>query len=426
MAIMRSLLKELTKCAKCGACRAVCPVFQILQDETMVSRGRISVLETLLDPKIQTIPPQLKLTNRVRTILDCCLMCLRCREKCPSGVKTDIVFQTGRALFNLNRVRAWPSLLVFRLIIPIRPLYNIALKLLYLFQRLFRNPTQQTPALRHLSFSLVGFNRLPDLAPRSVLEITKRRMETKHNNETDHPKVVFFVGCLINYVYPKIFKSLDLVFKQAGIELIIPRGQLCCGLPLLISGDRIGAKRLAQRNIAALEPDMFDWIITACTSCGRMFKEEYQSLVNIPNAKTLSQKVIDITEFVVKQFPKNIPLRPGVTRTTYHAPCHASWNETNQSTRSFLKRISRYVETDPDNKCCGGGGSFSFKYTSLAHQTGTAKLESLHAQQIDILATGCPGCIMQLNYLLDTSDNKIKVRHPIEILADNISGIPRA
>ncbi len=405
----------------------------------MVSRGRISVLETLLDPKTHlpvrvrtqtgTTPPYLKLTNRVRTILDCCLMCLRCREKCPAGVKTDLVFQAGRALFNLNRVRAWPLLFVFRVIIPIRSLYNIALKLLYLFQRLFRKPSQATPALRHLSFSLASFNRLPRLASHSVLEINKRRTRTKHNNKTDHLKVAFFVGCLINYVYPEIFKSLDLVFKQAGVELVIPKGQLCCGLPLLISGDRIGAKRLAQRNIAVLEPDRFDWIITACTSCGRMLKEDYPLLTKAPKAKILSQKVIDIIEFIVKHFPEDIPLRSGVTRTTYHAPCHANWNETNQSTRSFLKRISQYVATDPDNKCCGGGGSFSFKYESIARQIGAAKIETLcnSFSKPEVVATGCPGCIMQLNHLLKTSNiTDISVRHPIEILADNISGIPRA
>lgn len=396
-----SISTELGKCAKCGTCRAVCPVFLELRDELMVTRGKLALFESAYSNPLSSL-------KKFRQALDCCLVCFKCLEKCPSLVKTtDLILAAREWLSTQKNGLPFPLKFAFRFIIPYRRLYNLAIKLLSIIRNsLFVIRNSQKDKIRHLPLIFASpLGRIPPITSKPILsQNTNYKLRT---NGTTKYEVAIFTGCLVNYIYPQIYEATILVLKKEGISYITPTDQVCCGTPLLIYGDRRNASRLIQRNLKALTREKINTIITMCASCRRTLKEEYPKL-EIP--------VWDIMEFI----DRYIPHREGQTlnfRTTYHQPCHFIRTSVGEITRKILKKISFYQETDSDNLCCGGGGMFAFKYPEIAQRIGKHKIEFFLKSNIEIATSSCPGCLMQLNYLLRERDSQIQTCHPIELYA---------
>ncbi|MBI4712302.1 MAG: (Fe-S)-binding protein [Planctomycetes bacterium] len=424
---------ELDRCAKCGQCRSVCPVFAQLKDESLVSRGRIAVLSANSQD-----------SKRFREIINTCLMCLRCETNCPSLVKTSEIFKAARA--ELADRNGLPILLRlgFRYILPHRWLYNLAMRLM----RIFSPVAKVTLApIRHLPLALGSFhNRIPNLAKVSALQslsINRRpnlsvfcaparpdvHRGARGSAVNKSPSVAIFIGCAINYIYHEVFTSMIDVLKHHGITPIVPKDQVCCGLPALLSGDVATARKLALNNQVAFADA--DIILTGCSSCGRMLAEEYPSLTadlpaDLP-AKALAQagapaqagaqskpKIMDVMEFCLSS-PHPVSRIP--YPTFYHRPCHSNWNNSPEAIKSFLHEVSDYQENGLPDLCCGGGGLFSFKYPALSEKIGDTRMVHLHRQKGEnILVTNCPGCMMQLEFLIRKEGIKnIKVKHAIAI-----------
>lgn len=402
------LLQELGRCAKCGKCRSVCPVFQETQDEVMVTRGRLNLFEAVLQGN-------LSISSRLKEALDCCLMCWKCLDACPALVKTNELFLSAREWLNYQDGLPLGLRFAFRFVIPFRRLYDVFLKGLSLFQKIVSN---KKVVVRHLP--LVFSNpllRMPEVSSRPLLT----GQDISYRSKNGHPKVAIFTGCLINYVYPQIFNAITSLLKKTNISFITPHQQLCCGFPLLIYGDRAGAKRLALKNLKVFEKEKADIIITACATCGRMLKEIYPQLSHQPAVKHLSHKVMDVMEFIHKYL--SLSLKKSARKTAYHQPCHFGWTRAGEITENLLKTISDYQETDPEAHCCGGGGMFAFKYPEIANQVGMTKINR-YLNKIDLVTTGCPGCMMQLSFLLkEIAGSSIEVRHPVELLAENFMDI---
>lgn len=385
-----SIEEKLEACAKCGKCRSICPVFKETQDELLVTRGKLALLQS-------TLKGDLNASTKLRTALDTCLMCLKCRAECPSLVQTDELICAAREQLNQQKGLPLSLKFTFRFIIPHRWLYDFTIKALSFITK-FKSVAQ----VRHIPLVFANpMKRLPKITKRPALS-------SKHSKQTINPKVAIFTGCLINYVYPEIYEATIKLLDKAGISYSTPKDQLCCGTPLLLYGDRKNAERIARHNIKVFNREKADAIITMCASCGRMLREEYSKL---------QSPVVDVVEFIDKHLIRNPQSEIHNLKTTYHQPCHFTWTKSGEITKQMLSRISDYRETDKDDLCCGGGGSFSFRHSELSEAIGQHKIELFKKANVNTIVTGCPGCIMQLKYLIQkTGQSGINVCHPVELL----------
>jgi glycolate oxidase iron-sulfur subunit len=247
-------------------------------------------------------------------------------------------------------------------------------------------------------------------------------------------RVAFFTGCLIEYIYPQIGISLVNLLKNQGIEVIIPKEQYCCGIPLLTSGNREGARFLAKKNVELFTQLGVDYIVNACATCGSTLKDYEKLFENSEFGKRNSKsgirkaefekrkwadRIYDITEFLVKftdlKFKKTME-----ARVTYHDPCHLKRRQgIYTEPREILKSTGSidFIEMEEADSCCGGGGLFSFKYYDISKKIAQRKIENSNSTKSDYIVTACPGCILHLNNMLNHNESKQKTIHLVELLA---------
>ncbi|MEB2308129.1 MAG: (Fe-S)-binding protein [Candidatus Brocadiaceae bacterium] len=396
---------EIHKCAKCGKCRSICPVFIETGKESMVARGRISLADALRNGEIFH-------TELLREYLLSCKKCLRCSHICPSGVDYDFIIQT--MLDDLaNNIGIWlMPRIVFSIFLTRRGIFNLLLKIASVFQRLV--PLKRHGTMRHLPFMFMGGRWIPPLAKKPVLKKYRGMKTIKHPKM----KVGFYVGCLINYVYTDIADAVIDVLNHFEIEVVVPQGQLCCGIPARSLGDVKTARRLAEVNVAVFEKAGVDFIVNACATCGRTLKKDYPRILGERCLK-FSSKVYDITEFIEQYCNYTTKLQN--TRVTYHDPCHLYWGQNvSKPPRDILRRSAVFQEMKNPERCCGGGGVFNLLHYDLSKKIGEYKATAIEKSGAEIVATGCPGCRLQIEDLLAARNSPVKCAHTIQVLRDAI------
>lgn len=433
---------EIDKCAKCGKCRSICPVFLETGNESMVARGRISLADALRNGEIFH-------TERLREYLLSCKKCLRCSSICPSGVDYDLIIQT--MLDDLaHHLGIWllPRIL-FRLFLPRRWLFNLLLKSASIFQRLV--PLKRHGTMRHLPFMFMDGRWIPTLAKKSVLTTYKNRevisspfplkmkesahfSSQKSDTAASSPfsrgkagyqkmRVGFYVGCLINYVYTDIADAVIEVLNNVGVEVILPSKQLCCGIPARSLGDEKTARKLAETNIKAFEDAHVDFIVNACATCGRTLKKDYPQILG-DRSQGFVDKLYDISEFIEKYF--SCEVKPLHRKVSYHDPCHLSWGQNiTKQPRDILKRSTQFQEMENPERCCGGGGVFNLLHYDLSMKIAGHKAKAIEKSGAEMVATGCPGCRMQIEDILAARGSETKCVHTIQMLRDAMMSASR-
>ena len=204
----------------------------------------------------------------------------------------------------------------------------------------------------------------------------------------------------------------------------------CCGMPALASGDRQGFEKMVMHNVDILKDQNFDYIVTPCSSCTVAIKEfwlqfsqnlppRYRDAINI-----LSPKAIDINALLVDVLhvaPK-VPAK-GQTKVTYHESCHLQKSlGVSKQPRDLIRMNPEYnlVEMAEANRCCGCGGSFTLSHYDLSLKMGQRKRDNVIASGADVVATGCPACMMQLSDMLARNNDPVQVKHTIEIYAESL------
>ena len=402
-----ALQDDIERCAKCGQCRTVCPVFAETNVEMMVARGRISLAQAAVEGRT-------KYTRRMEDYIQSCLKCLRCAAMCPSGVPYERILQEVRFAMGRELGISPVAKAIFRYVLPHRGLFDLAMKAARIGQWLV--PGRRQGHMRHLPLFFAGRRWVPAVAKGSALK-RLRHLSTppEHGNGgRQGPRVVLFLGCLINYVYPEIAEATVRVLERLGAEVIVPRDQVCCGTPVLSFGDGTAARNLAERNVRSLLASNPDYIVTACASCGKTLKSDYESLLGADGGR-LSKKVLDVSELLSVLSLPDGPRLPH--KVTYHDPCHLRWGQkVIAQPRKLLGRFSTYVEMSEAERCCGGGGSFSLFHYDLAMKIADQKLDSIAASGAEIVATNCPGCILHISDRLAARTSNIRVLHTIQVI----------
>ena len=416
---LHQIEQELKKCVKCGACRAHCPVFSVVGREPVSARGKIALARAALSGKVE-------LDARTRSDMSKCLLCGRCVEKCANDVPTDLIVLAAREALARKR-GITPFYRMAGILLQNRGLLNAGAFLASLFGPLLFRKVPASSGLR-LRFPLPyigGKRRLPKIAAKPFLS----RHPEVIPGVPGKPRVVYFVGCMTNYLYPEIGEAAISILKSIGCTIVIPKDQQCCGFPALSGGDLPTFRRLAEQNLAALENHRADYIMTSCASCGGAFHRMYPKLLaeRCPDlaerCRSLAEKTVDAVELLEKLgFTPGDERTETFTRIAYHDPCHLRSRGITRQPRELLASLPdvRLVEMEAADSCCGLGGTFNVYHYGASMGINARKTSAIRNASVDVVATACPGCMLQLADGLHQGAVGTRVLHILQILARGV------
>jgi glycolate oxidase iron-sulfur subunit len=235
-------------------------------------------------------------------------------------------------------------------------------------------------------------------------------------------RVGFFLGCAQNVLFAEESAATVRVLARNGCTVITPRETKCCGMPARGYGDGEAVRGQARFNIALFERAEVDIIVTDCATCGSTLRDYGRLLQDDPawaeRAAGFSRKVRDISEFLVS-LPLEKPKGRIDARVTYHDPCHLRrgqgvWKEP----RALLKLIDglEFVEMPEADWCCGSAGSQLITHYATSLRVLGRKMDHAGETKAQIIASGCPGCQMQLTTGARRHGLAVEVTHPIVLL----------
>jgi glycolate oxidase iron-sulfur subunit len=410
----------LDKCTKCGFCMSACPVYREEKVESAVARGKIMLVRSLLSD-------ELEITDEMAEKLNQCTLCMTCAQNCPAGTHVPTVITAARADKVNRKGVPFPYNVIFRWLLPRRRLFGYTVRLVSWFQGIFLPKTEGT--IRHLSLFLTALGKgrhIPQIAPKflrqSVPEVNKPPEGVKIKYT-----VGYFTGCMTDFVFPELGEKIINFLNKNGVEVIMPRGQGCCGAPVFLgAGDFDTGRKMADANVKAFKD--LDYIITDCATCASAMKDYSKFLADTPariRAYTeFAGKIKDITEFMVDvlKLPSSAyhvaPEFKGKT-VTWHEPCHLGrYLGVKEQPRKILKSLKdiKYVEMPEADRCCGMAGTFSIYFYELSKKIAAKKAAAIESTGADVVVTDCPGCQIQLIDTLTRLKMPQQVRHIMELL----------
>lgn len=399
------------KCRSCGTCHSVCPIFAELGLEGSVARGKVALIKAVLDG-------DLALTDIFDDRIQLCLNCKSCVAECPNDVRVDDLVQSARSgLVEAGRIPLLKRA-IFRLLLRRGRLLAPVGRLASFAQRWVLGGLPPRSPLR-LLMPYVGVDRnriFPEFAPRSFMSTTPEIIPQASGGAE---RVAFFVGCATNLLYPETGRAVVDALSRTGVEVVVPRGQGCCGTPVANAGDFVTAREMAARNMAALRDAGASAVVTACASCGLTLKREYEELLGLEGGVGIP--VYDFAEFMARHEwtpPNDGPAER--VRVTYHDPCHLARGQgITSEPRAVLGRLPwiELVEMRDADRCCGSGGTFALTHYDVSKKIGARKVEAIRETGASVVVTECPSCVMHLRDMLAQAGLDVAVASVAEVVA---------
>jgi glycolate oxidase iron-sulfur subunit len=422
IAPLKRIEDQLKKCVKCGACRANCPAFSVFGREPAVARGKVALAQHILKDDIE-------LNEQTYLAMSKCLLCGSCVEKCPNDVPTDEIIIAAREALARKQGLTTFHAAVGR-VIKNRSLMNMGAWMAGLLGPLFFRKVPATSGLRlRFPVPFLGNKRhIPTIAKKPFMD----RHPEVIPGEPGKPRIVFFVGCMTNFVYTEVGEAALALFRHLGCTVIIPKGQQCCGLPGMSGGDLDTVRELAEKNLNAIERFEADYIMSACATCSGALHRLYPLAIGKRNPElkarleALATKTADASQLL-----HLLGLNPAETgagddiRITYHDPCHLRTRGLTGQPRQLLRGVPglQLTEMESADRCCGLGGTFNVYHYGSSMSINEAKSRAIIDTAAQAVATGCPGCMMQLSDGLKQHGSTVKVVHTLELLARRLKSV---
>jgi len=421
--LVGQLEDQLVVCMRCGMCQAVCPLYAETGREADVARGKLALLDGLVQQMFDN-------PKGVNERLMRCLLCGSCAANCPSGVKVLDIFIKARAIL-VGYMGLTPlKKAVFRKVLAHPDFFNRLLEWGSKLQGIFVEPVDEL-----LGTSCARFmSPLADRHFKTLAELPFHRMVKSLNIEPGASglKVGLFVGCLVDKIFPEIGQAILKSLRHHQVGVFLPEDQGCCGIPALSSGDSDTFNKLVGHNLRRFSAEKFDFLITGCATCTSTIRKMWplmgQQLTTDEQRQVeeIAEKTLDISQFLVDKLHIVPPISEkmdGKKTVTYHDPCHLKKSlgvATQPRTLLLANPAYQFKEMLEPDRCCGCGGSFNVQHYDISRSIGKHKRDNIIQSQSSTVATSCPACMLQISDMLSQARDRIQVKHVIEIYAESL------
>jgi glycolate oxidase iron-sulfur subunit len=416
--------KILRKCVHCGFCTATCPTYVTLGNELDSPRGRIYLIKDMLENGRPA-------DKEIVTHIDRCLSCLACMTTCPSGV--NYMHLVDHARVHIEKTYRRPLMNrftrgVLAAVLPYPKRFRAALKLAKI-GRPFAGAFDKISVLK-------PFAAMLRLAPATVPAASAMARPGSHAAKgTKLGRVAILTGCAQPVLEPGIHEATVSLLNRLGIEVVVPRGEGCCGALVHHMGREEAALDQARQNVDAwtreIEQGGLDAIVITASGCGTTIKD-YGFMLRLDpayadKAARVSALAKDVTEYLATLQLPEPQRKPGLI-VAYHSAC--SMQHGQKITRQPKELLTRagFVVKEPreGHLCCGSAGTYNIMQPEISARLRDRKVKNIEATGAALVATGNIGCITQI-----ASAANIPVVHTVKLLdwaygGEKPAGLPAA
>jgi glycolate oxidase iron-sulfur subunit len=446
---------KLLACVHCGLCLEACPTYVQTGDENDGPRGRIYLMRAVEEGRLAAE------SRAFARHIERCLGCRACESACPSGVEYGQLLEAARSdVANTGHERGWTSKLL-RFTLRHVWLHPARLRAAFTSARLLRDsrlprlllkmklskllPSRVEFALALLDSSSPTPLRLADDSSRTLEGVKANAsganirgagvqsadagdgvaasdVPSKSEGET---AALLFEGCVTEGLFSRVNRATARVLEANGCSTRAPRGQVCCGALHAHAGDLEGARRLARQNVEAFERAGQSPVVTNAGGCGAMLVSYAQLLAHdesfAARAREFGARVRDVSQqLAATGVREGVPLDD--IEATYDASCHLLHGQRAQAEPlrmlGAIKRL-RLAPLEGSDVCCGGAGVYNLLEPELSSRILEEKLGHVCETGARVLATGNPGCHMQIGAGARLRGLELKVCHPVELLDES-------
>jgi iron-sulfur cluster protein len=407
--------KQALQCIRCASCLNVCPVFRLVGGHVFgkVYTGGIGTILTAWFGA-------LKESDEIQSL---CIQCGNCKDVCPGKIDIpDLILELRRRLA-VEQGQPLMQKAIFS-VVNNRRLFHAMIRAASVGQA----PFAKQGFIRHLPMFLSSMTDTRSLP--AIAEVPFRDRIQKIQQPKCAEKAAFFSGCLVDFAYPEMGEAVVKVLNKAGIEVVFPEGQTCCGAPARYSGAYEVAAQNGADNIRALLAEDVKYVVSACPTCTVALKQDFIANLEavgrtdeLPAARQLAEKVVDFSTLVNQLLDGGrLKFKPGIepAKFTYHDSCHLKRTlRAEQTPRKLMKQAGyELVEMEESDMCCGMGGSYTIKLPEISAPILERKLMNIEKTGAPLVLIDCPGCVMQIGGGLDKRGSEIKVEHTAQRLLE--------
>jgi glycolate oxidase iron-sulfur subunit len=408
-------------CVHCGFCLPVCPTYVLWGQEMDSPRGRIYLMKLASEGATE-------MNSNWVSHFDTCLGCMACMTACPSGVDYGKLIEATRAQIERKGERSLGEQLRRRIMFEIftRPdrLRLLRLPLLVYQKSGLQTLVRGSGLLKLLPKNMQAMEALlPKIGPHEAVPEITPAVGTRRR------RVGLLLGCVQREFFPPVNAATARVLAAEGCEVVAPRSQPCCGALLVHAGEEAAALELAKRTIDTFESAEVDTIVTNAAGCGSNVKG-YGHLLRddaqyAQRAQQFAAKCKDVSEILTDLAPRST--RHGLKLSVaYHDACHLQHAQgVRMQPRDLLSNIPnlKLMEIPEPTICCGSAGIYNLVQPDAANDLGDRKAQLIAPLNADVVATGNPGCLLQLQSSLARLGKHTPIVHTVQLLDASIRGL---
>lgn len=419
--------EELANCMRCGFCQPACPTFRETGYEAASPRGRIALMKAVADGVME---PDADFVDQ----MNLCLGCRACEPVCPAGVPYgQLIEQTREAIEEAAEHPWWVRAvrkLTFTHLFPHQERLYVLGRLLRFYQASgMQKAARKLGLLRLLPKQMSEMEAIMPTASGKGLRSTFGAAVIPAVGERKR-RVGMFHGCIMDVLFAETNVNTVRLLTEAGCEVVIAPGQVCCGALHAHSGEREEARKLARQNIDAFSEADVDIIVSNAGGCGAMLQEYDHLLGDDPDwqekAKWFAARVQDVSE-VLSELVQPETWQELHQRVTYQSSCHLrNGMKVTKQPASLLQAIpgATYVPLLEGDRCCGSAGIYNLVQPQMAGNLLDEKMGHVAKTQADILVTSNPGCLLQMKAGIKRAglEDRMEAVHLVDLLA-RVQGI---